>query len=86
MEIIYSSKAAKFLKKLSKGDKKSVEMIINAIEEYALNPQGSFDIQFLKGEYSDLKRLRVGQYPIIFDTEENILSILKIYHRQGAYP
>ncbi len=85
MEIIYSSKSKKFLKKLLKGDKKSVGMIIKTIEEYAFNPKGHFDIQYLKGQLGDLKRIRVGNYRIIFDDNDNLLTILEIYHRQEAY-
>jgi len=62
MDIVYSLKATKFLKKLSKGNKKDAASIIAEIENYVLNPQGNFDIKTLKGQYEDFKRLRVGNY------------------------
>lgn len=85
MEIKYSNKARKQLKKICRGDKKSVKMIIEEIEQYAKNPTGNFDIKVLKGQYGEFKRLRVGDYRIIFDEESNIMSIYEIKHRQGVY-
>lgn len=85
MDIRYSAKAEKQLKKIHKGDKKSAVMIIDAIEKYAYNPYSNFDVKELKGNYGDFKRLRVGNYRVIFDDENNILSIYEIKHRQGAY-
>jgi mRNA interferase RelE/StbE len=85
MQILYSEKAAKSLKKISKGDKKSAKMIINAIEKYASDPVGNYDIKFLKGNFGEFKRLRLGNYRIIFDEDNNILYIYEIKHRQGAY-
>ncbi len=29
--------------------------------------------------------MRVGNYRVIFDDEDNILSVYEIKHRQGAY-
>jgi len=85
MLIFYSEKAAKNLKKIYKGDKKSAKMIIDAIEKYAENPEGNHDIKFLKGNFGQFKRLRTGSYRVIFDDENNILHIYEIKHRQGAY-
>ena len=41
MEIRYSEKADKQIKKIFKGDRKSAKMIIVAIEAYAENPSGN---------------------------------------------
>ena len=85
MEIRYSEKAVKQIRKIHKGDKKSAELIIKIIEGYSKNPGGNFDVKVLKGKYGDLKRLRVGNYRVIFDEEGNIMSIYEIKHRQEAY-
>ncbi len=85
MEILYSDKASKQLKKIAKGDKKSAKMIINGIEEYATNPSGNFNIKLLKGKYEDFKRLRIGNYRVIFDENNNIMYIYIIKHRQEVY-
>ncbi len=60
-------------------------MIIDMIEKYASNPNGKYDIKNLKGEFGNFKRLRVGNYRIIFDEEGQILNIIEIKHRQEAY-
>jgi len=85
MEIKYSERAVKQLKQIAKGDKKVVARILKAIEEYAHNPAGIYDIKLLKGKYAVFKRLRVGNYRIIFDDEENIMLIFEVKHRQEAY-
>jgi len=85
MKIRYSEKAKKQIKKIFKGDRTSAEMIIKAIEAYAENPSGNFDIKTLKGNFEDLKRLRIGNYRVIFDNYSDIMSIYEIKQRQGAY-
>lgn len=37
------------------------------------------------GKFEDLKRLRVGNYRVIFDENLVIINIYEIKHRQGAY-
>jgi mRNA-degrading endonuclease RelE of RelBE toxin-antitoxin system len=44
MEIKYSEKAVKQLKQIAKGDKRTASRILNALENYAVNPKGSFDV------------------------------------------
>lgn len=84
-EIQYSQIAVKQLRKIAKGDKKSAKMIVDTIESYAENEKGSFDIKTLKGEFGNFKRLRAGNYRILFDEDDCILSIYQIKHRQEAY-
>ena len=60
-------------------------MILNTLEFYTLNPSGNFDVKILKGKLGDLKRLRVGDYRIIFETEADTIFVYEIKHRQGAY-
>jgi mRNA interferase RelE/StbE len=85
MEILYTEKAAKQLRKIAKGDKRTASMIVTEIENYASNPSGNFDIKFLKGNLETFKRLRVGNYRIIFDDNQNIVNIYEIKHRQEVY-
>ena len=85
MQILYTEKSAKQLKKIAKGDSKSARLIIAQIENYASNPIGNFDIKILKGKFETFKRLRVGNYRIIFDEDQNIIRIYEIKHRQEAY-
>jgi len=60
MDILYAEKAEKQLKRTAKGNRNAAVTIINAIESYAANPGGVFDIKLLKGRYGEFKRLRVG--------------------------
>lgn len=46
---------------------------------------GVFDIKLLKGEFGDFKRLRVGDYRIIFDEENKVINVYNIKHRKEAY-
>jgi mRNA interferase RelE/StbE len=85
MEIKYSEKAVKQLRKICKGDIKSARMIIKKIEDYSGDPMGNFDIKVLKGDYGDFYRLRVGNYRIIFEVEKNLMFVYEIKHRQEAY-
>ncbi len=84
-QIQYSEKAAKQLRKIFKSDRKISNMIISAIEDYAENPANRHDIKILKGNFEQLKRLRVGNYRIIFDENLFVISIYEIKHRQEAY-
>jgi mRNA-degrading endonuclease RelE of RelBE toxin-antitoxin system len=45
----------------------------------------SLDIKTLKGKYGTFKRLRVGNYRVIFEDDGRILLIYEIKHRQEAY-
>lgn len=85
MDIRYSERAVKQITKIHKGDRKSAELIIKTLEAYSRNPGGKFDMKILKGKYGELKRLRAGNYRVIFDEDGNIMSIYEIKHRQEAY-
>lgn len=83
--IQYTEKAAKQLRKIFKSDKKSARMIVTAIEDYASNRGSHHDVKILKGHFEDLKRLRVGNYRVIFDEDMVVVNIYEIKHRQEAY-
>ena len=85
MEILYSEKAAKYLRKLVKTNKKLAQRIIAEIEAYAEKPGGHFDVKVLKGKFGSFKCLRVGDYRIIFDEEPQIIHVYDIQHRREAY-
>ena len=85
MEIKYSERAVRQLKRIAKGDKKSASSILKGIENYSRNPRGKFDIKILKGKHGHFKRIRVGNYRIIFDDDRNVMFIYEVKHRQEAY-
>jgi len=87
MDIRYSERAEKQIKRIYKGDKKSAALIIAAIENFAARSgkKKDFDVKILKGRYGNFKRLRVGNYRIIFEDDETIMLIYEVKHRQEAY-
>jgi len=68
-----------------KSDRENAVHIINKIETYAENPRAEFDLKILKGKLASFKRLRVGNYRIIFDEDGRVLYIYQIKHRQESY-
>ena len=87
MDIKYSERAEKQIKRIHKGDKKSTAMIIAAIESFATHSgkEKDFDVKILKGKYGNFKRLRVGNYRVIFEDDNTIMLIYEVKHRQEAY-
>lgn len=83
--IQYTEKAAKQLRRIFKSDRKSGLLIIKAIENYASDNIMRSDVKILKGRYENLKRLRAGNYRIIFDENMTVINIYEIKHRQEAY-
>ncbi len=78
MEIKYSEKAIKQIRKIYKGDRKSAEMILCDLESYAGNPSSvKFDIKLLKGKYGDFKRLRSGGYRVYLTMMEKSCLFMK---------
>ena len=53
--------------------------------ELSQNNSENFDIKILKGKFQTFKRLRVGNYRIIFEEKNNNMYIYEIKHRQEAY-
>ena len=85
MQIKYAKTALKFLAKL---DAKSAQRIRNAIQGLLQSPpQG--DIKLLQGYSDGRKRLRVGDYRVIYrieaDFEVEILFIIEIGNRGDIY-
>lgn len=60
-------------------------MILRTIKAFSREPSRKFDLKTLKGKYGDLKRLRIGNYRVIFEILENVLWVYEIKHRQEAY-
>jgi mRNA interferase RelE/StbE len=73
--------AAKALKKIAIKDR---ERLIVAIDSLSTNLAAG---GVLKGEFSGLRRLRVGDYRIVYEVNggELIVLVIRIGHRQGVY-
>lgn len=70
-------------KDLEKIDKKERVRILEAIEKLKDFPDVS-NIKKLKN-FNPTHRLRVGNYRVLFDVEENSIIIGRILHRKDAY-
>ena len=75
------SSAAKALGKISGKDKLR---LIDAIDKLKEQP---FSGTVLKGEYSGLRRIRVGNYRVVYEVTESALLVLviRIGHRREVY-
>ena len=79
-EIEFKLKAIKDLKFVK--DKSYLDLIINKINLLANNLQG--DVKKLTN-FSPEYRLRVGNYRVLFELEENNIIIYRIIHRREVY-
>lgn len=73
--------AAKTLEKIARDDRLR---IIEAIDQLATNPAAG---GVLKGEYAGLRRLRVGNYRVVYEVQDRQLRVLviRIGHRREVY-
>jgi mRNA interferase RelE/StbE len=80
MEVILDDKALKDLKKLNK---QNIKKIIDKIETLKKFPDTS-NTKKLTNFYPPF-RLRVGDYRVLFDIEEDIIKVYRIKHRKESY-
>jgi mRNA interferase RelE/StbE len=71
-------------KELQRIDKKEWMRVISAINQLAENPHIG---KLLKGELSGLRRIRSGNYRVIYEINEGEVTILvlRIAHRKQVY-
>ena len=83
--VLYSLKIKQSaLKELQKINKQERIHIIAAIEQLAENPHIG---KLLKGEFSGLRRIRSGNYRVIYEINEGevLILVLRIAHRKQVY-
>ena len=92
MEVRFSKKAVKFLKKLDAQSAEKVRQKIlqlqSMLETEGVIPFTELDIKKLKGQWDGYFRLRVGQIRVIFtvvNSKIEILLIQDIGFRGGIY-
>ncbi len=68
---------------LGRLDKKEARRILNKIENDLSEYAESYPI--LKGEFAGLRKMRVGDYRVIFTLMDNDILILRIGHRRDIY-
>ncbi len=80
-KVIFTKSVKKDFRKIPK---LQVSKILNEISDLAKNPR-SFKTKKLRGE--KLYRLRVGNYRVIYDIQDNLMLIfvVKLGHRSDIY-
>ena len=68
---------------LSRLDKKEARRILDKIEKDLSACAESYPV--LKGEFAGLRKMRVGDYRVIFTILDNDILILRIGHRREIY-
>lgn len=73
--------AAKALAKIEGEDR---QRIINAIDQLKTNPVAG---SVLKGEFSGLRRIRVGNYRVVYEVQDEklVILVIRIGHRREVY-
>ena len=72
------------LKALSKIDIAQRQQLVDAIEKLKTNPAAG---SVLKGEFSGLRRIRIGDYRIVYEVqnEQLVILVIRIAHRREVY-
>ena len=81
LEIVYSSQAQRFLRKISRND---ADRIRSKVRQYAQN-HNELKTQVKKLVNSPYYRLRVGDYRVIFTETLEVMMIEKIGNRGDVY-
>ncbi|MGF1536269.1 MAG: type II toxin-antitoxin system RelE/ParE family toxin [Elainellaceae cyanobacterium] len=83
MEVQFSKRAVKFLKKVdlqtAERVRQKIFQLYTALAEDGIIPFTELDIKKLKGQWEGYFRLRVGQIRVIFTLVEGEIAILLIY-------
>jgi mRNA interferase RelE/StbE len=68
---------------LGRLDKKEARRILDKIEKDLSERADSYPV--LKGEFAGLRKMRIGDYRIIFTIMDNDIIVLRIGHRRDVY-
>ncbi|WP_456479830.1 type II toxin-antitoxin system RelE family toxin [Nautilia sp.] len=80
MEIVFDEKAIKDLKKLPKNTIIKIKSKIELLKNFPETP----NIKKLTNFHPPY-RLRVNDYRVLFDIENNIITIYRVKHRKESY-
>ena len=79
--VTYSKSAIKLLRRIPA---KTARKIVSKIDQYAADPAGQANkVARLQGREG--RRLRVGDWRVIFDEDDRVIAILEIGPRGGIY-
>lgn len=79
-KVAFKKSVARDLKKI---EKKQVNAILKKIEKEL--PQKAQDFPLLTGQFSGLRKFRIGDYRVIYSIVGDTALILRISHRREAY-
>ncbi|MFH0972334.1 MAG: type II toxin-antitoxin system RelE/ParE family toxin [Candidatus Micrarchaeota archaeon] len=79
MEIVYSNNFSKQLKRINYAD---ARRILQEVLKLAENPYLGAK---LGGRLSDLRKLRIGNYRVLYRFFENMILLSDVGHRQNVY-
>jgi mRNA interferase RelE/StbE len=79
-KVAFKKSVARDLKKI---EKKQVDAILRRIEKEL--PQKAQDFPLLTGQFSGLRKFRIGDYRVIYSIVGDTALILRISHRREAY-
>lgn len=71
------------IKDISRLDKKEARRIIDKIEEDLSDGAESYPV--LKGDFAGLRKMRVGDYRVVFTIIDNNVLVLRVGHRREIY-
>lgn len=78
--VVYKRSVARDLKRVSKTD---IRRLLNRIENEL--PQTAETLPALKGEFTGLRKFRVGDYRVIFAIRDDEIVVLRIRHGKDDY-
>jgi mRNA interferase RelE/StbE len=82
--LAYNIKYKKSIERdLSRIDKKEARRILDKLEKDLSERAESYPA--LKGEFAGLRKMRVGNYRIVFTISDNDIVVLRIGHRREIY-
>ena len=71
------------IKDISRLDKKEARRIIDKIEKDLSDGAESYPV--LKGDFAGLRKMRVGDYRVVFTIIDNNILVLRVGHRREIY-
>jgi mRNA interferase RelE/StbE len=80
MTVLIDDKALKDLSKIQKQDAQKIFLKIELLEDYP-------DVANIKKltNFEPPYRLRVGNYRVLFDIEDDVITIYRVKHRSKSY-